>query len=112
MAITDLPPQGLQDRTQAAPAGVTRPDGASPVRHIALMLDPSCLRLAHRELAQRLVNQADVGVSTSWRAERPAPPSLDLLLTLERLVHRITGPRLTDRIERHDSIAGAFILPT
>ena len=103
MAAADLHANGLHDRGEAAPAASVRFDASSPVRHIALMLDPSRLRLAHRELARRLVNDAGLAVSVVMaRAERPAPPSLELLLGLERLVHRVTDPRLTDRVELRD----------
>ena len=102
MATADIHIPGLRDRAQPAPARTARPDASSPVRHIALVVDPSRLRLVHRVLAQQLVNDAGLAVSVVMApADQPAPPSLELLLTLERLVHRITGARLADRIERH-----------
>src|SRR5262245_3546985 len=102
MATTDLHVPGWRNGAQPATARTAKPDASSPLRHIALVVDPSRLRLVHRVLAQRLVNDAGLAVSVVLaRAEQPPPASLELLLTLERLVHRVTGARLTDRIERH-----------
>src|SRR5262245_41371234 len=101
MATSDFRAHTAPDGAEAS--ADARTDLSSPLRHIGLMLDPSRLRLAHRELAQRLVNEAGLAVSVAMaRPERPVPPSLELLLSLERLVHRITGARLTDHIDRHE----------
>jgi hypothetical protein len=69
------------------------------VRHIGLLVDPSRLRVVHRELASRL-SQAGLHVSVlTGRAQLPLPGSAELLLRLERLIHRITGPLLSARLD-------------
>jgi hypothetical protein len=90
-----------------AVADIERPAGAGeasaprmlPVRHVALRVDPSQLRRVHRELATRL-SLAGLRVSfLSGRAQWTLPGSVGLLLQLERLIHRLTGPRLFDALD-------------
>jgi hypothetical protein len=69
------------------------------IKHVALRLDPSRLRRFHRELAQRLARE--LGVAVTWRAGQGSagvPSAVETLFTLERLVHRLRGPRLSDRL--------------
>jgi hypothetical protein len=70
------------------------------VRHVALILDPARLRRVHGELAARLASEAGVRVTVvRGRAEPTLPTSVDLLLELERLIYRLPGPRLSDRVD-------------
>jgi len=72
----------------------------SPVRHVAFVLDPSRLRGVHRELAARLRRDAGIRVTlVRGRAGNAPPGTVDLLLDLERLVYRLRGPRLGDRLD-------------
>src|SRR5262249_52876951 len=62
-------------------------------------------RVLHRELASRL--ERDTGVRVSLlrgEAERFLPANVDLLLDLERLLYRLPGPRLADRIAPDRSV--------
>jgi hypothetical protein len=104
-ALTEVRPEAGE--AVALPAG---PIGAEvahverqhygAVRHVALVLDPLRLRRVHSELARRLIGQAGVRVTfVRGRARQSPPASVDLLLDLERLVHRLPAPRLGDRIE-------------
>jgi hypothetical protein len=69
------------------------------IRHIALLVSPADMRVLHRELAIRLERNAAVRVTLlRGRAERFLPTKVDLLLDLERLLYRLPGPRLADRI--------------
>jgi hypothetical protein len=68
------------------------------VRRIALAVDPGRLRRVHAELAMRLAGTATVHFAAA-AAPAPVPGTVDLLLDLERLVYRLRGPRLGDRIE-------------
>jgi hypothetical protein len=85
--------------TRAAPAAVgqiarTECISTTPVRHVALAVDPAGLRDVHREIAARL-SRLGIYVSLLFgRGHAPLPPSVDLLLTLERMIHRPDGPRL------------------
>jgi hypothetical protein len=102
MHVDALQPENLLGQTEMAPAAGERAARAAdlPVRHVGLLLDPARLCLAHREIAARLIGEAGLDVTfLTGRAQRPSPSSLELLLDLERLVHRITGPRLADRID-------------
>ena len=73
---------------------------AAPIRQVALVVDPTRLRLAHRELAERLAADSTVGVTViRGRSQPPLPRSAELLLELERTIRRLPGPRLTDRID-------------
>jgi hypothetical protein len=73
---------------------------ASAIKHIALRVDPAQMRNVHRELAQRLAREAGLRVSLAkGRAAIPLPSSVDLLLQLERLVFRLAGRKLGDRLE-------------
>src|SRR5262249_41464473 len=77
-------------------AGRQRP---SSITHVALRLDPARLRRFHRELAARLATA--VGIKVTWQAGTSgsvAPSSIELLFTLERLVYRLRGHRLSDRL--------------
>ena len=72
----------------------------TPIRQVALVVDPSCSRLAHSELARRLAEQAGIRVTViRGRSQQPLPRSADLLLELERVTQRVAGSRLTDRID-------------
>jgi hypothetical protein len=69
------------------------------IAHVMLRLDPARVRRFHHELAVRLVAELRVGVT--WVAGQggpSAPPSIDLLFAIERLVYRLRGPRLSDRL--------------
>lgn len=80
----------------AAPAGAgqiarTERFSTTPVRHVGLAVDPARLRGVHREIVARLTH---LGIHVSILAARGAaslPPSVDLLLTLERMIHRQEG---------------------
>jgi hypothetical protein len=70
-----------------------------PVRHVALRVDHSQLRRVHGELAARL-SRAGLRVSfLRGRARSTLPGSVELLLQLERLIHRLTGPGLFDALD-------------
>src|SRR5262245_22569865 len=74
-----------------------------PIARLALRLDPARLRRFHRELAARVV--AELGVGVTWIAGQgspAAPGSIDLLFALERLVYRLHGARLSDRLACDD----------
>src|SRR5262249_45728033 len=74
-----------------------------PIAHLALRLDPARLRRFHRELAARLA--AELGGGVTWIAGQggpAAPGSIDLLFALERLVYRLRGARLSDRLALDD----------
>lgn len=85
--------------------------GFQPVhaaRDIVLIIDPACLRLAHRELAERLLKKSGIRVMLkAGRARNPAPSSMELMFQLERLLGRLAGPRLVDRIDRSSFPAAA-----
>jgi hypothetical protein len=85
----------------ACDAGISRVERASAcaVRHLTLLLDPSRMRRIHHELAARLERDMGVRVTVARGRTQPAPPaSIDLLLDLERLIYRLRGPRLSDRL--------------
>src|ERR1700731_3763606 len=85
----------------ACDAGVSRVERASAcaVRHVTLLLDPSRVRRIHHELAAGLERDMGVRVTVARGPTQPAPPaSIDLLLDLERLIYRLRGPRLSDRL--------------
>jgi hypothetical protein len=71
----------------------------APIRHVALLVDPSRLRFAHAELARRLAEGGIRATFTRGRSPQPLPWSAELLLELERMTRRVAGPRLTDRID-------------
>jgi hypothetical protein len=88
---------GPIDRSGASPDG--RPTPAAAVRRVALRIDPSRLCGAHEELARRL-RQAGLHVSLiRGRAHDALPGSARLLLLLERMLHRIPAPRLSDPVD-------------
>ena len=71
-------------------------------RNVAVLIDPSRTRRLHYEIVARLVGKgARVGVLFG-RARVPLPPSVDLLLSFERLVYRLRGPRLSDYLPYDD----------
>src|SRR5262245_45540576 len=90
-------------------ANASRPSEAVPAapatkstaqhRDVALRLDPARLRRVHQELARRLGAEPDVRVAVIRGDAQQPVPSLELLFSMERLVHRVVGPRLADRIE-------------
>ena len=89
-------------KARAETSRVAVPGGraAAPIRQVALVVDPTRLRLVHRELAERLAADSAVGVTViRGRSQPPLPRSADLLLELERTIRRLPGPRLTDRID-------------
>jgi hypothetical protein len=70
------------------------------LRTIGLRADPSRLRRWHWELAARIA--AGAGSSLTMRPQapaRPLPASVELLLSLERLTHRLPGPRPSDKLD-------------
>ena len=83
---------------QAKSAGSSRGSMAivraeTPIRQVALLVDPSHLRFAHSELARRL---AEVGIRATvmrGRSRHPLPWSAELLLELERVTRRVAGAR-------------------
>ena len=75
-----------------------------PARHVVLILDPSRMREVHRALAVRL-RAAGIHVTlVRGRAQQPLSAPIDLLFELERLVYRLRGPRLSDRMEAERSM--------
>jgi glycosyltransferase involved in cell wall biosynthesis len=84
----------VRGEVEAAPHGQSRQSSG----HVALRVDPARLRGVHRELAERL-SAAGARVSlVRGRARAPLPPSLELLLELERLVARDRTSRLSERL--------------
>jgi hypothetical protein len=80
-------------------ASVTIARAETPIRQVALLVDPSCLRRVHSELARQL---SECGIRTTAirsRSHHPLPWSARLLLELERVTRRIAGTRLTDEID-------------
>src|SRR6266849_4830486 len=70
---------------------------ALAARHIALRIDPSRMRRVHHEIMARLAAKgARVSLAFGGMKDR-LPPSVDLLLDLERIIYRLRGPRLSDR---------------
>jgi hypothetical protein len=67
---------------------------------IELRVGASRVRRWHLELLSRLRRER-VGevVSVRFATEPPLPSAVELLLTLERIVHRLPGPRPSDHIE-------------
>jgi hypothetical protein len=99
------PPVRTRQRRRMPAAG--RSDGRAEerattsvaVRHVALRIDPARPCRMHQELAARL-KQAGLRVSVVRGSVRGGlPGSARLLLDLERIVHRITGPLLSDPIQ-------------
>ena len=87
-------------RAETSLCGVPGGRAAAPIRQVALVVDPTRLRLVHRELAERLAADSAVGVTViRGRSQPPLPRSAELLLELERTIRRLPGPRLTDRID-------------
>jgi hypothetical protein len=87
--------------TPRAEADTGHADGtpAPAVRRVALRIDPARLCRAHGELAARLT-RAGVRVSLlKGRSRDGLPGSTTLLLQLERLVHRIREPLLSDPLD-------------
>ena len=71
----------------------------TPIRQVALLVDPSRLRFAHAELARRLSEGGVHATVMHGRSRQPLPWSAELLLELERMTRRVAGPRLTDGID-------------
>jgi hypothetical protein len=62
-------------------------------------VDPGSARLAQRELAERLAGQLGIQITfLRGRSRNAAPASVEVMFQLERIIGRITGPRLTDRV--------------
>src|SRR5215475_5962867 len=77
---------------------------SSGKKQIALYIDPTQSRRFHQELALRLSRAFSVDIHLQpGRASTSIPTCLDLLLTLERLIHHFSGPRLTDKIDIEES---------
>jgi hypothetical protein len=104
----DAPAPALESRTFEAKARTQSSSRAStaalragpPIRQVALVVDPTQLRLAHYELTARLAAESGVCVTTiRGHSQAPLPRSAELLLELERAVSRLPGARLTDRID-------------
>ena len=69
------------------------------ITHVALRINPADPRAFLGELQLRLEREAAIRVSLLRAvAERFLPARVDLLLDLERLLYRLPGPRLADRI--------------
>ena len=103
--MTMLMESGLKQRshvtelTGARELARTEREHDRRVRHVTLVLDPSRLRRMHRDLAARLVRDGIRVTVARGRAPSSTPASVDLLLELERLVYRLSGPRLSDRLD-------------
>ena len=68
-------------RAETSRVAVPGARAATPIRQVALVVDPTRLRLAHRELAERLAADSTVGVTViRGRSQPPLPRSADLLL--------------------------------
>jgi hypothetical protein len=75
---------------------VDRPSGLAG-RRIALRVDPSRMRRAHHGIVTRLAGKgARVSVVFGEMKDR-LPPTVELLLELERIIYRLRGPRPSDR---------------
>jgi hypothetical protein len=109
-------PVNAQDETESvkpAPAFVDArvQAGTAPVpKRIALRIAPSGMRRFHCELAKRLAQNGSAVALIVGSAPVTVPASLDLLFGLERVVFRLHGPRLTDRVpadalQRPESLA-------
>lgn len=84
------------DRSDKPHAATVRIAGA-PVRRVTLVLDPGALRAVHGEIARQL-SAAGIAVSIAQApAAESLPSSVELLLTLERMVLRGRG-RLGERL--------------
>lgn len=84
---------------QALQVASARVHAIAPVQHVALRIDPSRLRRFHRELVLRLARTVGLRVTViKSRALTPVSPSTVLLFALERMIYRISGPRLMDHI--------------
>lgn len=72
---------------------------------IELRVDPSRLRRWQLDLAARLEREG-VGTVTGLRLGRssPLPSCVELLLSLERLVHRLPAPRSSDRVDPSQAV--------
>jgi hypothetical protein len=89
----------MEPRSEAEEAAAVQRGRNQPAMHVALILDPSRLRRVHRELVSRLTLDAGIRVTlVRGRAAQALPAAVDLLLELERLVHRLPASRLSDRI--------------
>jgi hypothetical protein len=89
-------PTGRADASRGSTAIVR---AETPIRHVALLVDPSRLRFAHAELARRLAEGGIRATVMHGRSRQPLPWSAELLLELERMTRRVAGPRLTDGID-------------
>jgi hypothetical protein len=88
-----MPLAGIADM----PAGAEPPRPA--VQHVCLLVDPSHVRQAHCALATRL-REAGLRVCVvTGRSSVPLPGSVELLLRLERMIHRVVGSRLSDPLD-------------
>src|SRR5690242_4065257 len=67
-------------------------------RNIAVLIDPSRARRFHHEMIARFVGKGARVSVLFGRSTTPLPPSIDLLLSLERLVYRLRGSLLSDRV--------------
>ncbi len=86
--------------TRDSSSGRSMAIAGNAIRQVALVVDPSCLRFAHSELAKRLAAEHGIRVTViRGRSQHPLPLSAELLLELERLTKRLAGSRLTDRID-------------
>jgi hypothetical protein len=98
-AIAPRIPNAPGRSASSSNASVTIARAETPVRQVALLVDPSCLRRVHSELARQL---SECGIRTTAirsRSHHPLPWSARLLLELERVTRRIAGTRLTDEID-------------
>ena len=84
-----------EDALEIASAG-ERPS-ALAARHIALRVDPSCMRRVHHDIVARLAAKGTRVSLAFGKATHHLPTSVDLLLDLERIIYRLRGLRLSDR---------------
>jgi len=71
-------------------------------RSVALRIDPLRTRRLHYEIVARLVSKGARVAILFGRAAAPLPPSVDLLVSFERLVYQLRGPRLSDSLPYED----------
>src|SRR5690242_493112 len=67
-------------------------------RTIAVLIDPSRTRRFHHEMIARLVGKGARVSVLFGRSTAPLPPSVDLLLSFERLIHRLRESLLGDHL--------------
>src|SRR5438034_7681209 len=90
---------GVSSTAASSRGGIAVVRAETPIRQVALLVDPSHLRLVHSELARRLAEGEIRTTVMRGRLRHPLSWSAALLLELERMTRRVTGARLTDAID-------------